>query len=67
MKKHRHDNQRVTVHTHSQFHLLPFPFPLPYSLTFATQHESITADYWKYAIAGFFGELFVPVCARRQK
>lgn len=55
------------MHTHSPFHLLPFPFPLPYSLTFAVQHESITADYWKYAIAGFFGELFVPIFARCQK
>lgn len=58
--QHRRDDQGVTIHTHSPFNLLPYPYPLPYVFTFATTHESITADYRKYVIAGFFGELFVP-------
>ena len=57
--QHRRDDQGITMHTYSPFNLLPYPCPFPYVFTFATTRESITANYWSYVIAGFFGELFV--------
>lgn len=59
LRAYRNADQNAILKVHSPFHLLAFPFPVPYQMTFAIRQESFSADYWKYVIGGFLGELFV--------